>query len=313
MAMRIMTATFRYFVGFHIRAIRCASAISAGVRLRESAVEFAERVEALKALEADRRLQAEHERVLAERDRLAEEMERMAEPIVKIAHTVTRIAICDREIGRLNAISAAKFGLLSGAAPAVAALFQDAVVWDAFTAVARVQPPPVVFRRGKRKGQTARRAISQFASDVLAEVEADANSHFVIRTRSKSKLLRPVRRAGERPQMTRNGGGSRRIADVADRGLGRLIWAESAPTRVASKTTGVRAKAAFRCEREIRFTAQCGAAKPALPPKSSHWRIALSKLLFETVPGRIAAISELPRPQSFAPMQTGCLRGCRRW
>ena len=47
-------------------------------------------------------------------------------------------AICDREIGRFNATSAAKFGhirlVLSGAAPAVAALFQEGVVWDAFIA-----------------------------------------------------------------------------------------------------------------------------------------------------------------------------------
>jgi hypothetical protein len=89
-------------------------------RLHEAGTKLAERVEALKALEADRRLQAEHERVSAERDRLAEEMERMAEPIVKIAHTVSRIAICDREIGRLNATSTAKYGhiplVLSGAA-----------------------------------------------------------------------------------------------------------------------------------------------------------------------------------------------------
>ena len=61
----------------------------------------------MKALEADRRARAEHERVLAERNRFAEEMERMAE-----------------------------------AAPAITALFQDAVVWDAFSAVAALQSPP---------------------------------------------------------------------------------------------------------------------------------------------------------------------------
>jgi hypothetical protein len=37
-------------------------------------------------------------------------MEGMAEPIVKIAHTVSRIAICDREIGPLNATSTSRFG-----------------------------------------------------------------------------------------------------------------------------------------------------------------------------------------------------------
>ena len=41
---------------------------------------LAERVEALKALEADRLMRAEHERVLAEREQLAKEMEQMAGP-----------------------------------------------------------------------------------------------------------------------------------------------------------------------------------------------------------------------------------------
>ena len=107
----------------------------------------------LKALEADRRLKAEHERVLAERDRLAEEMDRLAEPIAQIARTVSRIAICDREIGRLNATSTSKFGhirpVLSGAAPAITALFQEGVVWDAFIAVAGLQSLPVA--KGKAK------------------------------------------------------------------------------------------------------------------------------------------------------------------
>jgi hypothetical protein len=117
-------------------------------RLLQAWTKLVERIEALKALEADRRMRAEHERVSAERDRLAEEMERMAEPIVKIAHIVSRIAVCDREIGRLNATSMAKFGhirlALSGAAPAIKALFQDAVVWGAFVAVAGLQSPQVV-------------------------------------------------------------------------------------------------------------------------------------------------------------------------
>ena len=67
-------------------------------------------------------------------------MDRLAEPIAQIARTVSRIAICDREIGRLNATSTSKFGhirpVLSGAAPAITALFQEGVVWDAFIAVA---------------------------------------------------------------------------------------------------------------------------------------------------------------------------------
>ena len=109
-------------------------------RLHEAGTKLAERVEALKAVEADRRLQAEHERLSAERDRLAEEMEGAADQIARIAHTVSRIAICDREIGRLNATSTLRCGyirpVLSGAAPAITALFQEGVVWDAFIAVA---------------------------------------------------------------------------------------------------------------------------------------------------------------------------------
>ena len=117
-------------------------------RLTEAARRLGERVAELKALEADSRMQAEHERVLDERDRLAEEMERMADPIAQIAHLVRQIEACDREIGRLNAISAAKFGhiriVLSGAAPAITALFQDALVWDTFIAVAGLQSVRVV-------------------------------------------------------------------------------------------------------------------------------------------------------------------------
>ena len=109
-------------------------------RLTEAASRLGERVAELKALEADRRMQAEHERVLDERDRLAEEMEHMAHPIAQIAHLVRQIEACDREIGRLNAISAAKFGHVrivgSGAAPAITTLFQDALVRDTFIAVA---------------------------------------------------------------------------------------------------------------------------------------------------------------------------------
>jgi hypothetical protein len=138
-------------------------------RLQEASAKLAERVEALKALEADRRMLAEHERVLAERDRLAEEMECMAGPIMKIAHTVSRIAVCDREIGRLNAISALRFGyirpVLSGAAPAITALFQDALVWDTFIAVAGLQAPPVVSGGAgeKDKSHLRRSAGSQAA------------------------------------------------------------------------------------------------------------------------------------------------------
>jgi hypothetical protein len=123
-------------------------AASARDRLHEAEIKLTDRVEALKSLEADRRMQAEHERILAERDRLAEEMDRMAAPIAQIAHTVSRSDICDREIRQLNATSASRFGhiriVLSGAARAITALFQDAVVSDSFIAVARLRSPPVV-------------------------------------------------------------------------------------------------------------------------------------------------------------------------
>ena len=78
-------------------------------RLQEASAKLTERAEALKALEADRRMGDEHERVEDEWDRLAEETERMADPIAQIAHLVRQIEACDREIG-LNATSTAKFG-----------------------------------------------------------------------------------------------------------------------------------------------------------------------------------------------------------
>jgi hypothetical protein len=94
----------------------------------------------LEALEEARAQKAEHEQVLAERNRLSAEMEHMAEPIVRIAHLASKIEACDREVGRIIATSALGLGyiplVLSGAAPAIRALFQDAVVWDAFIAVA---------------------------------------------------------------------------------------------------------------------------------------------------------------------------------
>ena len=118
---------------------------------------------------ADRRRRAEHERILAERDRLAEEMERMADPIAQIAYTVSRIAICDREIGRLNATSTSRCGyirpVLSGAAPAVAALFLEGVVWDAFIAVAALQALPVASGgAGAKDNARVRRSASSPAA-----------------------------------------------------------------------------------------------------------------------------------------------------
>jgi hypothetical protein len=106
-------------------------------RLIEAAKRLGVRIDKLKALEKARAQRAEHERVSAERNRLAEEIERMAEPMVQIAHLVRQIDLCDREIGRVNALGLGHIPIvLSGAAPGITTLFQDAVVWDAFIAVA---------------------------------------------------------------------------------------------------------------------------------------------------------------------------------
>jgi hypothetical protein len=111
-------------------------------RLIEAAKRLGVRVDELKALEKARVQRAEHEQVLAERNRLAEEMDGMAKQIVRIAQLVSKIEACDREIGRVNALGLGHIPIvLSGGAPAIKALFQDAVVWDAFIAVAGLQPP----------------------------------------------------------------------------------------------------------------------------------------------------------------------------
>jgi hypothetical protein len=111
-------------------------------RLHEAAKKLVERIEGLKSLEADRRLQAEHERVSTERNRLAEEMNCMVKPILQIAHLVGEIEAVDREIGRLNATSALRHGhiapVLIGSAQAVQVLFADALVRDGFAAVAKL-------------------------------------------------------------------------------------------------------------------------------------------------------------------------------
>jgi hypothetical protein len=110
-------------------------------RLIEAVKRLGVRIDELKALEKARAQRAEHDRVLAERNRLAEEMERMAEPIVLIAQFVRQIALCDREVGRVNALGLGHIPMvLSGAAPVITTLFQDAVVWDAFIAVAGYGP-----------------------------------------------------------------------------------------------------------------------------------------------------------------------------
>ena len=65
---------------------------------------------------------------------------------------------------------------------------------------------------------------------------------------------------------------NRRIADVADHSLGRLDWAEGAPTRVVSGRTGVRAKAAFPLRarnslQSLKWPSRCAVpAARSLPP-----------------------------------------------
>jgi hypothetical protein len=111
-------------------------------RLTEAARRLAQRVGELKALEANRHRRAELERVLAERNRLAEEMARMVEPVVQIAHLVSKIEACEREIRSLNFSQVRP--VLEGASPVIATLFGEVFVWDAFQAVARRHPMPIV-------------------------------------------------------------------------------------------------------------------------------------------------------------------------
>lgn len=111
-------------------------------RLHQAGAKLAERVEALRALEADRCLQVEHDRVSAERDRLGEAMNCLVKPILQIARLVVEIEAVDREIGRLNATSALRHGhiapVLIGSPQAVQVLFADALVRDGFAAVANL-------------------------------------------------------------------------------------------------------------------------------------------------------------------------------
>jgi hypothetical protein len=119
-------------------------------RLSEAARRLGERLVELKALEKASAQRAEHERVSAERDRLAAEMERIAEPIAEIAALVAQIDAWDREIRNINATTGLALGhirhILARAAPVIATLLGDWVVWDAFIAVAALRSPPVVSR-----------------------------------------------------------------------------------------------------------------------------------------------------------------------
>jgi hypothetical protein len=87
-------------------------------------------------------LRHQGKRVSAERNRLAEEMARMAGPIVRMAHLVPKIEACDRGIRSLNVSDVRR--VLAGASPVIATLLGEVFVWDAFHAVARLHPMPIV-------------------------------------------------------------------------------------------------------------------------------------------------------------------------
>jgi hypothetical protein len=57
-------------------------------------------------------------------------------------HLVSRIEACDREIRSLN-LSQVRH-VLAGAPPEIATLLGEVFVWDAFLAVARLHPMPIV-------------------------------------------------------------------------------------------------------------------------------------------------------------------------
>ena len=98
----------------------------------------------------------------------------------------------------------------------------------------------------------------------------DPNAPLIATCARKSAASRVFRGRPSTPQrLCAEEGRSRRNPAVADRDLGRLNSADSAPTRVASGRTGVRAKAVIGCEREKGFTAflRHFAAPPAGDPQ----------------------------------------------
>ena len=105
-------------------------------RLKVAAAKLAERVEVLKALEAERHARAEHKRVLTERNRLAEEAARFAEPILEIAKFLAKADVFDREIRAYNQ-RPTRLGhvlpVLSGDASVVDILLQEGPIRGAFT------------------------------------------------------------------------------------------------------------------------------------------------------------------------------------
>jgi hypothetical protein len=144
-------------------------------RLQEASAKLTERVEALKALEADRRMWAEHERVESERNRLAEAMQRFSRsdcadrsPCSSDRSLRPRDRATQRNIDcevrpyppRVVGSGARYHGPVSGRR-SLGRLHcgRGAAIGSS------------CFWRGRREGQAARRAIRQFASGGLAEAE----------------------------------------------------------------------------------------------------------------------------------------------
>ena len=77
----------------------------------------------------------------------------MAEPIMQIAHILGKIDGCDREIRRVNPVSAQRLGhirpVLAGATPVMATLLSDGVVWDAFISGRRAVEGGLSFAPGR--------------------------------------------------------------------------------------------------------------------------------------------------------------------
>jgi hypothetical protein len=133
-------------------------------RLQEASAKLTERVEALKALEADRRLQAEHERVSAERDRLAEEMERMAR---QLRRSLVSFVGSKRATARLGGSTQRRHcgsATFPSSCPGQRPLFRPSFRTPWFGMRLSRSRGCSRLRWGRREGQTARQWISQLGS-----------------------------------------------------------------------------------------------------------------------------------------------------
>jgi hypothetical protein len=138
-------------------------------RLTEAASRLGERVAELKALEADRRMSAEHERVLDERDRLAEEVFGRSDcadcsPCSSDRSLRTRDRAAQRNIGgEVRPHPHSAVGSSARRCGPVWGRHRLGCVHRRRGAAGAAS----CFRRGRREGQAARQAIRQFASDGL--------------------------------------------------------------------------------------------------------------------------------------------------